>query len=159
MSSAPCREPRRQSRGFTLIELMIAVAIVVILASVALPSFLDSMRKSRRTEAFTAMTAVQQAQERWRSNRAEYTSTLADLGITSSTTTPGGYYTIAVAADATNPNTTYVVSATAVSGKSQEQDGRCARLFVQVSGSLIRQGSCASCTTPTFVDADVCWAR
>ncbi|MBL0296210.1 MAG: prepilin-type N-terminal cleavage/methylation domain-containing protein [Betaproteobacteria bacterium] len=63
---------RETASGFTLVELMIAVVIVALLASIALPSFMDSIRKSRRSEAFAALSAVQQAQERWRGNHGSY---------------------------------------------------------------------------------------
>ena len=66
----------RASAGFTLIEIMIVAVVLALLAAVALPSFLDSLRKSRRAEAFTALSAVQQAQERWRSNNAAYAANL-----------------------------------------------------------------------------------
>ena len=65
---AACRHPAptpllRAGGGYTLIEVMIALAIIAILASVAMPSFFDSIRKSRRSEAVAALSAVQQAQE------------------------------------------------------------------------------------------------
>jgi len=151
--------PIRSDRGFTLIELMIAVAIVVVLAAVALPSFFDSLYKSRRTEAYTAISAVQLAQERWRSNNANYSSDLAGLGIPSATTSPGGYYTLAVTTETATAGTQYVVTATAVTGKSQVKDGNCARLAVRVSGAQIGYGSCASCSTFTFAESDACWKR
>lgn len=150
---------RRPARGFTLIELMIAVAIVAIIGAVALPAFLDSMRKSRRTEAFTAISAVQQAQERHRSNNNSFAPDLATLGITSATTTPAGYYTLAVSTDVGTAGVQYTVSAVAVAGKSQANDGDCARLAARVNGGQITYASCATCSTFTFAESNACWKR
>ncbi|MBK7458565.1 MAG: prepilin-type N-terminal cleavage/methylation domain-containing protein [Betaproteobacteria bacterium] len=70
---------RETASGFTLVELMIAVVIVALLASIALPSFMDSIRKSRRSEAFAALSAVQQAQERWRGKQRQFVRRVIDL--------------------------------------------------------------------------------
>ena len=95
---------------------MIIVAVIGILAAVALPSFLDSVRKGRRAEAVAALTQVQQAQERWRANNGSYadndklTVAAAEAAWASSATTSSGYYGVALS-DVTASG--YTVTATA----------------------------------------------
>ncbi len=50
---------KNKQRGFTLIELMIVVAIIGILAAVAIPAFLDYMKKGKRSEAEVNLGAIQ----------------------------------------------------------------------------------------------------
>lgn len=144
----------RASSGYTLIEIMIALAIIAILASVAMPSFFDSIRKSRRSEAMAALTAVQQAQERRRANVASYTNDLALLG--ASSRSPGGYYDIAIDAATASG---YTVTATAAG--SQAKDTLCGSMRVQVAGGNIMYGSaCNTCTMTTPpTDPNRCWSR
>lgn len=52
-------------KGFTVIELMITVAIVAILGALAYPSYLESVRKGRRAEARAALANLMQQQERY----------------------------------------------------------------------------------------------
>ncbi len=66
------RTPRRRQAGFTLIELMIVVAIVGILATIAYPSYRDSVLKGRRAEARTALLELMQQQERYMTQRGVY---------------------------------------------------------------------------------------
>lgn len=117
------------TRGFTLIEIMIAVAIVALLAAVALPAYNSQVRKSGRTEAIAAMAAVQQAQERWRANNPAYTGELDDLGA-DEITSPGGYYKLAIS-DPTG--TGYTLTATAEAGKQQASDTDCTTLTLTVT--------------------------
>ena len=156
MTSTPLR--RKAAPGFTLIELMIAVAIVAILVSVALPFFRDSIRKSHRSDAFKIISATQQSQERWRSNHPQYSILLSELAINSST--PEGTYSIAVS----NPpsptliDTGYVVTATATG--SQADDTNCPVLAVFVKDGNIKYGSGSSIDwTSATTDPNRCWVR
>lgn len=81
-------------RGFTLIELMIAIAVIGILAAVAYPSYVDSIRKSRRSDGQSALMEAAQKLEAHRARNATYTATLSDAKI--SATSPEGHYTIAI---------------------------------------------------------------
>lgn len=68
-------------RGFTLIELMIAVAIVGILASIALPSYQDYVRKGRRADAQAFMHEVASRQQHFLVDRRMYADTLGKLSL------------------------------------------------------------------------------
>lgn len=64
------------SRGFTLIELMIVIVIIGILAAIGFPGYNDYMHKSRRGDAKTALLALQQLQEKLRGSCNVYGRTL-----------------------------------------------------------------------------------
>lgn len=82
-------------RGFSLIELMITVAIVGILAGIALPAYQDSMRKGRRAEGQAALTDAAARQEQYFMDNKSYTTSMVDLGYSADpTTTEKGYYQV-----------------------------------------------------------------
>ena len=160
---------RRHVRGFTLIEIMIVVAVIALLASVAMPAYFDSIRKSRRADAITAINQVSQAQERWRANSPTYSPNLGSGGllVTSAATAvttsgtvsssqfniPSGYYRLRVSTDSNlNANqTSYTVLATGIG--SQASDSRCTSLTMTVTG-----GNFAYTSTGTAT-ANQCWNR
>lgn len=76
-ASAPARG--RSAHGFTLIELMIVVAVVAILAAIAYPNFNDSVRKSRRGQAKADMAEMAQNLERWHTMNNTYVGADAKL--------------------------------------------------------------------------------
>ncbi|MEJ2622562.1 MAG: type IV pilin protein [Candidatus Thiodiazotropha sp.] len=80
----------KPNAGFTLVELLIVVAIVSILAAIAYPSYVDSVRKGRRNDGMAAVMDAAQRLEVFRSNNASYTTNLASLGIDD--TSDDGYY-------------------------------------------------------------------
>lgn len=139
---------------------MIALVVVAILAMIAVPAYQDSIRKSRRSEAFTALAAVQQSQERWRGNNSNYSTSLTDLRV--SGTTPSGYYGITVAAPSADANalaTGYVATATAVTGTTQAADSACAKLSVRLLNGNLSYAGCGACDTFTYTETNACWAR
>jgi len=94
-----------RSQGFTLIEVMIVVALIAILASIAYPSYTSSVNRSNRGEAISILLEVAGKQEKAYGQSFTYANSMATLGYGNSNdyTTPGGRYTVRVrAADATS---------------------------------------------------------
>jgi type IV pilus assembly protein PilE len=81
-------------RGFTLIELMITVAIVALLASLAYPAYTGSILKGRRAEGRTALIELLQQQERYLTQSGSYMSFAAGATGTNGTTRDGSSITI-----------------------------------------------------------------
>lgn len=82
-------------KGFTLIELMIAVAIVAVLAMIAYPNYMDHMYKARRADGQSALLNLASYMESYYTENNAYTgATLAGLGLTAQS--PQGYYTTSI---------------------------------------------------------------
>lgn len=127
-----------RNRGFTLIELMIAVAIIAIIAAIAFPSYLKSAQKGRRSDAKSALTQATQALERCYTQYGTYNSgNCAEVTtLTSGTTSQQGYYTISFAAASTDDTaTTFKVSATAINSGPQAKDTGCTLMTLDNQGN------------------------
>lgn len=112
----------QQAKGFTLIELMIVIAIVAIIAAIAIPAYTEQVRKGRRADAVRAIGELQLRQERWRAENPAY-ATQAQL-----VTMPiSDFYTLAVAAptDSTTvaARTQYSLTATRTGAQAGDRCG------------------------------------
>ena len=127
----------RKIRGFTLIEVMIVVAVVAILAAIALPSYQDSVRKSRRAQAKTDMLELVQVLERTYTTDRSYArySTL-DAPLNQSPRDGAARYSIAISNVSA---TTYTLTATPQG--AQANDTRCGTLTINQMGVKTISGS------------------
>lgn len=124
----------QQAKGFTLIELMIVVAIIAILAAIALPAYNEQVRKSRRAEAARFAGEMQLNLERWRAENPSYANCVV-VGCGSGTyptspdVTASPFYTVAIDA-ATATGTYYIITAAPRTGSAQAGD-RCGNLTLE----------------------------
>lgn len=119
-------DPKR-ARGVTLIELMIVIVVVAILASIAVPSYRNYILRTNRTDGRAHLLRVQVAQEKFFLQNNTYTLNLTaappaglGIGLGAGNITPEGHYVITVAAGAGGIGTSYLATATAAGGQTQD---------------------------------------
>lgn len=127
--------------GFTLIELMIVVAVVAILASIALPAYNDSIRKGRRGQAKADLVELAQLMERHYTVHGRYDANRDGaayaLPFSSSPRTGTAFYTLA--ANPARTSTTFTLTAVPVAGSGQASD-TCGTLSIDQAGSRKSNG-------------------
>jgi type IV pilus assembly protein PilE len=132
----------RKYRGFTLIELMVVVAIIAIIAAFAVPSYLNYGIRARRSDGQNMLLKVADAQERYYAANNHYGS-LNQLGYTTmaSQRSEKGYYQLSMdpASDSTSA-VVYTATATPVSGGPQVKD-TCGALTINNAGVKGQSGS------------------
>jgi len=142
----------RPARGFSLIELMVTVAVAATIFTIAIPTYQAQVRKSRRTEARTAVMDLATREERYFSVNNSYTSSALQLGysaqdaaITNEPIGNNGYYTVTVQAPPVIPpaRAGFTVTATAVG--TQLKDTPCRTFTVNEAGTQASAPSATEC--------------
>jgi type IV pilus assembly protein PilE len=150
-----------RSKGFTLIELVVAMVIVGILAAIAVPAYSSYVLKSHRTDAKTALLDMASLEERFFSTNNSYSQTQSDLGYTGVVPFPvgSGYYNITVltAVAATAPSgltngtpASYIITAAATG--NQVNDAACASFTINSAGQQSATGTDPQASTD-------CWQQ
>lgn len=121
----------KRVRGFTLIELMIAVAVVGVLAAVALPSYQDQVRKSRRAEAQAVLLNMAGRQQQFLLDTRAYASDAAVLGVTVPSSVSSAYTITFTIANSTTAPSTFTLTAAPVGSQAND---KCATLTVDQAG-------------------------
>ena len=145
-----------RTSGFTLVELMIVLAILAGLAAMAWPTYQNAVQRSRRADAVSALTEIVQAQERWRANNPSYQATLTDLPGTR-TVSHDGHYSLTLV-DGSVTGSSYTARATVRSGSPQQSDATCNAMQIAAAAGNLTYSSIASGGN-TNPSPDPCWVR
>lgn len=122
---------KRNQQGVTLIEMMVTVAVLGLLATMAISAYDAQKRRGYRTDAISALTRAAQLQERHYTNAGEYSSSLTSSNISMSSTTENGKYNLSLTFDPSRPDE-FKVTATATG--TQLEDTNCRTLSLDQAG-------------------------
>jgi len=146
------KQLRRSVFGFTLIEVMIVVAVVGTLASIAYPSYVNHVTRSMRAEPLRELTRIANLQEQFFIDNNRYTADLSELGqgSTAGFETESENYIITSVIDAVN--NTFVLTATA-QGIQATRDHDCNTINITDTGSK------TASTLASVASTNLCWEQ
>ena len=149
---ARARSPASIPKGFTLVEIMVAIVVIAILASVALSSYQSSIVKTKRKAALGTLMTLVSEQEEYFVNNKGYATDLTNLGYGATgalanplyiddtgdnSTSAAGSYQITFAAGASAR--AYTLTATPING--QVKDTQCSALSITSTGAQSTSGT------------------
>jgi len=141
--------------GFTLIEVMITIAILGILMAIAIPSYQSQIQKGRRSDAMVSLVETMNRQDVFKANYGGYTTIITGPGDCSGAAcglnftdanSNEGYYTLTAAAGPTG-NIASSVTLTATTAGAQTSDSNCTTFTISSTGVKGATGA----------DSDNCW--
>ena len=138
---------RQDKNGFTLIELIIAVAIVAILASIALPNYTEYVKRASRAEAAAYLLDAANKEEQYFVDNREYVDSFNDLGIDDKT--ENKHFQIAI--EVVNGNS-FTITAKPIAG-AVKGDLDCTQISINDIGLKEAKGAKGD------TDVDYCWGR
>lgn len=133
-----------RQRGFTLVELMIVVAVVGILAMIAIPSYNQYTIRAKRSAAESFIMSVANRQEQYILDAREYATTLTLLGVSAPADVAANYNVTITNVSATPP--TYTINATPIGGQLAN-DTQCGTVSIDQAGTkgITGSGTVAEC--------------
>ena len=129
-----------RTRGFTLVELMTALAVVAVLLGLGVPAWQSHVRRAGRADAVQALVQLQLAQERHRTTFGRYAAALAEVG--AAERSPQGQYRIELQ---TAGAESYLARAVAQAESRQAGDGDCRTLTLDVRQGFASTGPDGRC--------------
>lgn len=159
------RSSKKQT-GFTLIEVMIVVAIIGIISAIAYPSYMEHVRKTRRADGQIKLQELAQLQESYFARNLTYAANLSGLlgGSLNTVESDEGFYNVTVSAvtgpaggaclgTRASPCASYTLQAVPKTGTSQIKDVKCSSYTLNNMG---RKTAASGGTTSTNT-TEQCW--
>ncbi|API85888.1 type IV pilin protein [Francisella uliginis] len=123
-------------RGFSLVELMVVIAIIAILASIGIPTYNNFILKSHRSEAKSELLSASNAADNFEIRNGSFPSG-SNINSFYHANTQSGLYTLSYCSGDSCPNSSVDYTITATAQGSQTSDTPCTSMELQVNGAIV----------------------